>query len=83
MEFPGTGVHAISALCSMGCHGNVSGVDVRFISVLMYYISTHKESRSMRLPKGKLMQHIPVLIALLYFATGDYLSLMRQVRLLF
>jgi hypothetical protein len=59
------------------------GGEVKFISVLMYYTSTLMERATMRLPKSKLERHIPIVIALLYLATGDYLSLIRQVRLLF
>jgi hypothetical protein len=33
--------------------------------------------------KKRLARHVPILVALLYLATGDYLSLLRQIRLLF
>jgi hypothetical protein len=56
--------------------------DRMLISVLMYYTSTQVECSKMWGLNSKLERHLPLIIALLFFATGDYLSLLRQVQLL-
>lgn len=56
--------------------------DRMLICVLMCYTSTQVECSKMRGLNSKLERHLPLIIALLFFATGDYLSLVRQVQLL-
>jgi hypothetical protein len=53
-----------------------------YICVYVVHIYTKQEDAYMHSPIRSLESHIPILLAILYVATGDYASLVRHVQLL-
>ena len=55
----------------------------KFICVLMHYTSTQRGETHMHSPRKRLERYIPLVLAILYIAAGDYASLIRHMRILF
>lgn len=58
-------------------------LEIRFICVLTHYTSTQRGETQMHSSRKRLERYIPLVLAILYVAAGDYASLIRHLRILF